>query len=105
MNEVYIGKLESTETPGTHDGSWVVALFNRSPLPRPLSVDLHRLQFASERVGVVDSWTATDIWVSGWRRAKCCSSMLIFHSLKCSGVLSRQARATSEVKYEEKIPD
>lgn len=60
MNEVYAGKLESKDKPGTHEGSWVLAFFNRSPLARPITVDMHRLEFTG-RVSV-NSWTGTDIW-------------------------------------------
>lgn len=61
MNEVYVGKVESEEKPGTHEGSWVVALFNRSPLPRPITLSLQRLEYSGVRVAV-NSWIGTDIW-------------------------------------------
>ena len=69
---MYVGQLGSKETPGKHKGSWVVrftsnpppvlvihgrvdfeqiaclwlqvAFFNRTPLARPFTIDLHRLQ-------------------------------------------------------------
>ena len=62
MNEVYIGKLESKQTPGQFEGSWVVAFFNRGPLPKRLWVSLKRLQY-SGRI-TVSSWTATDIFAA-----------------------------------------
>lgn len=61
MNEVYVGKLESKDTPGTHEGSWVVAMFNRSPLPRPITLSLQRLEYFGSNLAV-NSWTGTDIW-------------------------------------------
>ena len=42
MNEVYIGQLANAN--GESDGSWVVALFNRTPLPRAMWLALSRLQ-------------------------------------------------------------
>ena len=60
MNEVYVGHLESKETAGKFEGSWVVAFFNRTPLPRPFGVDLKRLRYSGKIS--VDSWKATDIW-------------------------------------------
>ena len=42
MNEVYIGQLANAK--GESDGSWVVALFNRTPLPRAMWLELSRLQ-------------------------------------------------------------
>jgi hypothetical protein len=61
MNEVYVGKLESKEKPGTHEGSWVIAMFNRSPLPRPITLSLQRLEYYGGRLAV-NSWNGTDIW-------------------------------------------
>ena len=70
MNEVYIGQLANAK--GESDGSWVVALFNRTPLPRAMWLELSRLQQqarqATDNQLAPSAWTGLEIWAAEGKR-------------------------------------
>ena len=68
MNEVYVGQLSNAH--GKPDGSWVVALFNRTPLPRPMWLELSRLliQQATSAQPPPSAWTGVEIWAADGKR-------------------------------------
>lgn len=66
MNEVYIGPIANAQ--GKSDGSWVVAFFNRTPLPRLMWLDLRRLQQVTSSQPAPSSWTGLEIWAASGKR-------------------------------------
>ena len=66
MNEVYVGQLSNAH--GKSDGSWVVALFNRTPLPRAMWLELSRLQHATSSQPPPSAWTGVEIWAADGKR-------------------------------------